>query len=478
MKILGCTFILVSTFIGLTSQAQQLGLNNVYNQNLYLINPSVVGMTGYYNGFINHRKQWTGIDNGPQVSGVTLDGRVFGAHGLGMNLQFSSAGITSQFSGKVSYAYHLRTGKKSYLHSGFSLGINNQELNLADVIATDYTDPTLTEGVQSGWGFSNDLGFMFTTPRLRLGFSIPQTFNTGQELNLGTGEKMNAYAAYDVIANDQWKLESSVLYRNSKEQDDQIDVGAKLMWENTIGLGTLYRTNYGVAGLAQLNINDKLMVVYSYEFGGNDVASSRKGSHGILLGFRISKNKKSQPPSAPTKEVLLAPQEEIAAQEPIQEEIVTKESIQEEKEPLDGEEDKEIITALIIEEHKLDIEALNVQFSHRDHLIRFEHASSNVISNNQEQGINEVTRVLLENPDLKVTIVGHASSIGGTDVNQKISEERAEKVANILINNGVKISRVTHIGHGESEPIEDNSTEYGASENRRVQVIFSLENNR
>jgi type IX secretion system PorP/SprF family membrane protein len=459
MKIVYTTLILALTFIGFTSRAQQLGLYNLYNQNIYLINPAAAGLNGCFNGFLNHRTQWNSIDNGPKLNGVTLNGRFANTHGIGANLQFSDIGLLSQFSGKLTYAYHLQTGRNSYLHAGISMGMNHQNFNTDDVIATDYTDDLLLQG-QSAWGFANDVGLMFTTPRVRLGITVPQSFNVGQEINTGTGENVNAYAAYDLISSYQWKLESSILYRNSSEQDDQIDIGAKLMWKNIIGLGAIYRTNYGMATVAELNINDKLVVAYSYDFGGNNAISGRGGSHGIMLGIKLCRAGNQQsaqtiaPVTEPVKEVVMI------SEAPVEEEMSTAKN----EATVPGK-DKVV--------KRLDLDSVNQSYAHRDQMIRFKNASDDiVISDNLMRVVNEVAIVLNANPSFNVVIVGHASSVGGVDLNQQISDGRAKMVADELIKKGIDPVRIKQIGKGEQEPIADNATEYGASENRRVQVIF------
>jgi OOP family OmpA-OmpF porin len=53
----------------------------------------------------------------------------------------------------------------------------------------------------------------------------------------------------------------------------------------------------------------------------------------------------------------------------------------------------------------------------------------------------------------------------------KLSQRRAQSVANYLKRKGVT-NRLTAKGYGETQPIADNSTEAGRSENRRVELIW------
>ncbi len=67
-----------------------------------------------------------------------------------------------------------------------------------------------------------------------------------------------------------------------------------------------------------------------------------------------------------------------------------------------------------------------------------------------------------------VIVSGHTDSSGSEELNQVLSERRANAVKNILQQDGVVSSRITTVGFGESSPIADNSTIYGRQLNRRV----------
>lgn len=55
--------------------------------------------------------------------------------------------------------------------------------------------------------------------------------------------------------------------------------------------------------------------------------------------------------------------------------------------------------------------------------------------------------------DFKVSLVGHADSRGAADYNQKLSERRAQSVADYMVSKGIKASAITVSGRGESSPV-------------------------
>ena len=56
--------------------------------------------------------------------------------------------------------------------------------------------------------------------------------------------------------------------------------------------------------------------------------------------------------------------------------------------------------------------------------------------------------------------------------NWELSAARAASVVHILMNNGVRPERMSAIGYGEYQPIADNSTEQGRTQNRRVVLVI------
>jgi outer membrane protein OmpA-like peptidoglycan-associated protein len=76
-----------------------------------------------------------------------------------------------------------------------------------------------------------------------------------------------------------------------------------------------------------------------------------------------------------------------------------------------------------------------------------------------------------------IEVKGYASAVGSPQVNQKISQERAQNVTNILLQQGkVPLTRMLAPGAmGESEQVGTNKTVEGQAENRRV-VVRVLQN--
>lgn len=83
--------------------------------------------------------------------------------------------------------------------------------------------------------------------------------------------------------------------------------------------------------------------------------------------------------------------------------------------------------------------------------------------------------ILLAYPSLRVAIEGHTDSTGSDELNQRLSEHRAESVKTYLIQQSIPDANITAMGFGKAAPIADNNTAAGRQKNRRVEMIVSGE---
>lgn len=85
--------------------------------------------------------------------------------------------------------------------------------------------------------------------------------------------------------------------------------------------------------------------------------------------------------------------------------------------------------------------------------------------------LDEITKLLKDNPDWKMAIEGHTDNIGGDSFNKELSDKRAASVKNYLTSAGIAADRLESAGFGLSKPIVPNDTEIGRARNRRVELV-------
>ncbi len=107
--------------------------------------------------------------------------------------------------------------------------------------------------------------------------------------------------------------------------------------------------------------------------------------------------------------------------------------------------------------------------------------SSNVLFGFDESKLSEEAKtnldklvVVLNNyPDTDIEIQGHTDSKGSEAYNQTLSVQRAAMVSGYLSGKGIAPNRLTTKGFGETVPKYENDTEYGRTQNRRVEFLIS-----
>ena len=87
-----------------------------------------------------------------------------------------------------------------------------------------------------------------------------------------------------------------------------------------------------------------------------------------------------------------------------------------------------------------------------------------------EAVLGDITAILKEYPTAKFTVEGHTDSVGSDQLNQRLSDSRANSVKEYLVKSGIDAFRLSALGYGESKPIDSNKTRAGRANNRRVEI--------
>ncbi len=87
-----------------------------------------------------------------------------------------------------------------------------------------------------------------------------------------------------------------------------------------------------------------------------------------------------------------------------------------------------------------------------------------------------VLETMQNNESLEIELSGHTDNIGSREVNMRLSKQRAQAVANFLIENGITECRIATVGYGFDRPIATNDTDAGRQRNRRTELkILGIE---
>lgn len=106
---------------------------------------------------------------------------------------------------------------------------------------------------------------------------------------------------------------------------------------------------------------------------------------------------------------------------------------------------------------------LNVQFA----------SGKSTIAPGYDNDLKELAAFMSEHPTTKIEIQGHTDNSGSKVLNKKLSQTRADSVKGYLVNQlGADASRITAVGLGDEQPVEENTTLEGRQKNRRVIAVI------
>ena len=88
-----------------------------------------------------------------------------------------------------------------------------------------------------------------------------------------------------------------------------------------------------------------------------------------------------------------------------------------------------------------------------------------------EKELVEITKLMLNYPELRIEIQGHTDNVGSAGYNLNLSNKRANTVKQYLLLFGVDKNRMISKGYGLTKPIASNDTEEGRAKNRRVELV-------
>lgn len=99
-------------------------------------------------------------------------------------------------------------------------------------------------------------------------------------------------------------------------------------------------------------------------------------------------------------------------------------------------------------------------------------SGKSVLKPESQPTIEEISKLLKSDPNMKLYVVGHTDNTGTFDANMKLSVDRATAVVNTLVSQfSVNAARLKACGDGPTSPVATNDTETGKALNRRVELV-------
>ncbi|MCL1065495.1 OmpA family protein [Shewanella olleyana] len=106
-------------------------------------------------------------------------------------------------------------------------------------------------------------------------------------------------------------------------------------------------------------------------------------------------------------------------------------------------------------------------------VLNYEEGGTNLTRFSKQQ-LNRVQEYLSYDSDVELIFVdAYTDSYGGRSINQRVSERRADSVADLLVASGIEESRIHKTGHGERRHVASNNLIEERARNRRVVIKIS-----
>jgi type IX secretion system PorP/SprF family membrane protein len=323
-KVLLLTGLLWSAFSG----AQQRPHYTQYVLNQYILNPAISGIENYTDIRASHRHQWVGVQDAPVTTyftihaplgkkdlrttstsfsgpGVNPRGRQYWVdylaaephHGIGAQVVNDRTGPLQRFSASLTYAYHIGLTSRMNLSAGFGAGINRVALNASRLDFGSFNiDPAVAgSGVLNRIKPDLSAGLYLYSATFFAGLSVQQV--VPERLSFADGKvspapgrlvpHLFATAGFRTLLGEDWNLVPSVMMKSITSLPPSIEANVKFQYRDIFWLGGSYRIEDGFAGLAGINISNRLNIGYAYDHTISRLNLFSKGTHEVLVGFMI-----------------------------------------------------------------------------------------------------------------------------------------------------------------------------------------------
>jgi outer membrane protein OmpA-like peptidoglycan-associated protein len=97
---------------------------------------------------------------------------------------------------------------------------------------------------------------------------------------------------------------------------------------------------------------------------------------------------------------------------------------------------------------------------------------SSMLGEQDRTALAAAAQVYKTKPNAKVTVTGFTDTVGSPALNMQLSQQRANAVKNVLVQNGVPAGSITTAASGEGDPLVPTSTQTNEMRNRRVVVVI------
>jgi type IX secretion system PorP/SprF family membrane protein len=298
-------FTLLIAMLGIGAFAQQDALFSQYMFNKLIINPAYAGSRDGLSMTLVGRRQWAGIDGGPQTLTFSIQSPLRNDRiGLGFYCYTDILGPFQATGAIGTFAYRIKVGRGD-LSFGIQAGIKHTYFDINKISVQDASDAVLYGQMSKQTIPDANFGIYYNTDRFYVGISSKHLF----ESEYGYIEDANDESVYGTLARhlygmagvaiplgDNLVFRPSTLVKYAQNAPVQVDLNASFLISEVLWLGASYRTKEAVVLLVEVVIAQKLRIGYSYDIYLNEIQQHNRGSHEVMLEYNIPNKKRMLTP--------------------------------------------------------------------------------------------------------------------------------------------------------------------------------------
>ncbi|MBQ2852790.1 MAG: type IX secretion system membrane protein PorP/SprF [Bacteroidales bacterium] len=294
--------------ISAAAVAQQAPMFTNYSNSYACVNPGFGGLSDGINVMGIYRDQWTGFKdaNGNAVTPRTMlfsgDMPIKLLHGgLSLSVMNDKIAFEDNINVNLGYSFHMDLGAGT-LGMGLAFSMVNRSVDFSKYEPLNPNDHIIPSGEQSDMLLDANIGLFWQIPEtFYIGISATNLFESKGKNLSSSSETSSSFvgdrtfylmAGYEYQFNNPLFVLMPTMCLMTDIASTQVNVGAKLFYNNKIWFGSNYRYQESVALMAGFKIKD-IQISYSYDI--NTMGIAVQGSHEVCVSYLFKMNLEKSP---------------------------------------------------------------------------------------------------------------------------------------------------------------------------------------
>lgn len=297
MNAFKCFIFFILIISGLKTHAQDIPpVFSQFYMNPFVYNPAFAGSDGYASLYLIHRRQWMGIEGGPNTSGLSFHSPLSKTFAGGLNVHYDQAGMINTINAAAAFAYIIPLGRQHDFRMGLSAGTSRQTLNFDGATPEQANYLSGREAEVNRFHAKFGLNYHYKTFNIGL---ASNNLSRDPGLSGEAGLKKHIAPLHDLVFNAIYNFtitpklifaEPYIIHHRFEEQQ-RTEGGMLFYYKNNLWTGASYRSDYGLTTHFGLNLKDYVKFAYAYELGNKAVGGLLNSTHELQIAIKLGKEK-------------------------------------------------------------------------------------------------------------------------------------------------------------------------------------------